>query len=129
MTAVLTFDSFTIGVPIGTERLTLSQDWVNEWFRIYRPGQPADQITSGFLMAIMMRGYMKIVAPRPPGNIQSRHCIIFQDTARIGDKIDVTLTCKDKTLSKDRRWITFGGSMFKNTAPLLTVEMEFLWAA
>lgn len=129
MTGLLTFDSFTIGAPIGSERLVLSQDWVDAWYRIYRPGQPADRITAGLLMAVMMRGYMKIVAPRPPGNIQSRHCITFQNDVAIGATVQITLACTAKTLRKDRRWITFGGSMTADDAAVLGVEMDFLWAA
>lgn len=129
MNNLLTFESIKIGEPIGTERLILSKELVEEWYRIYRPGQPAEQVTTGFLMAIMMRGYIKIVSPRPLGNIQSRHCITFQEKARIGDRIEITLACTAKSLQNDRRWVTFSGSMNKDLYPILKVEMDFLWAA
>ncbi|SMF30442.1 hypothetical protein SAMN06265365_1207 [Tistlia consotensis] len=86
-------------------------------------------VPRGCLVAVMMRGYIEAVTPRPPGNIHAGLLLRWHRTARPGEDATVALRCLDKWQRKGRLWLRFGAGLSTGAGPVLDSEMEFVWAA
>ena len=53
----------------------------------------------------MMRGFLTVVAPRPPGNVHARQQLKLAALPREGEVIRTTITCVNKELRRERRYV------------------------
>src|SRR5690606_41824457 len=79
MTDVLTYDSFTPGTELGHWEESVDAGLIATWESLFGDNEqdrPARQ--TGLCVALMMRAFLKVVAPRPPGNIHARQIMTLE---------------------------------------------------
>ena len=53
----------------------------------------------------MMRAYLHVVAPRPPGNVHARQQLQMHALPRLGESMRIAVTCAGKELRRERRYV------------------------
>jgi len=131
MSDVFTFDKFQPGATLGTSSETLTPALLAEWTALYPWDQPADgDAPLGMTSVLMMRAYLKIVTPRPPGNVHGSQRFTVGAPPRVGETVDSTVRCLAKTMKGERRFVDL--ELIATGAhgrPLFTGVMTMLWAA
>ena len=54
---------------------------------------------------LMMRAYMKLLAPRPPGNIHTRQRVELTALPRLEEEVTTGILCTGRQLRKERRYV------------------------
>ena len=130
--SVWTYDDFRPGETHGSVELKLNDARLALWKEVYGDDSGIDQtgrVPRGLLVAGMMETYLRVVAPRPPGNIHaSQKLTLGSGSLKVGDTVTATVTCLDKIRRKDRGWVTIGVVMNSNGQELLRGEIRTVWA-
>jgi hypothetical protein len=130
MTRVLTFDAFTPGASMGSATEVIDERVLGLWRRLY----PWDAATEGELppgmaTVLLMRAYMRILTPRPPGNIHARQHMELISPARLGEEVTTSMVCAGKELKRERRYVEMASRSTGADARLLfTGRMSLIWA-
>ena len=131
MTRIFTYDRFTPGAVLGDWEESLDAGLVAAWERLFgaRPDdQPAQR--AGLAVALMMRAYLNIVTPRPPGNIHARQELSLRGLPRSGETVRSRVRCIDKELRRDRRYLQLEISgVGEGGRALYTGRLRLIWAA
>ncbi len=128
MTSLL-FDSFVPGRALGTHRLDMAQ-LLRDWIACGGAAPRDGLLPTGLVVSAMMRGYLTLMAARPPGNVHAGQTLRWGLPAPAQGDLLVSLRCKDKSLRHGRRWLTLGVTVHgRQSQPHLEGEMTFLWAA
>lgn len=102
-------EHFQPGVMLGEHIEVYSDAQAQRWQSIFgRPSATdADPAAEQASMAIimMMRAFLNVVAPRPPGNIHARQQLDLQSLPRAGETVRLSVLCLSKTLRRDRRYV------------------------
>lgn len=132
------FEDLVPGRDLGTYALTYDETFAQGWQRMIaqKDGPPAAsaggrraQAASVSLM-LMMRAFLTVVSPRPPGNIHARQSLSFCGLPSIGDHIAVTVNCLSKSLHKERRYVEFGvKAVNQGQESVFTGVLTLIWAA
>lgn len=131
MSETLTFERLDIGGEIGVATDRIDAAMLAHWRTIY-PGDTssAGRVPAGMTAALIMRAYLKVVAPRPAGNIHVGLDIKSYDNARIDELTSTTVTCAMKELKRDRRYIDFDTQTHgEDGRSLFTGRLRLIWAA
>jgi len=106
MSELLTFDRFIPGNRMGVYTLAIDDELLALWQKLY-PHDTCDGQTlpAGFATVMMMRAYMQILSPRPPGNIHARQKLELHAPIFVGESITVEMTCASKELRRERRYV------------------------
>jgi acyl dehydratase len=84
----------------------------------------------GFATVLMMRAYMRILTPRPPGNIHARQHLKLLAGIAPGEEITTELECAGKELKRERRYVELAcRATGKAGRPLFDGRMTIIWAA
>ncbi|MCO5070459.1 MAG: hypothetical protein M9944_04520 [Rhizobiaceae bacterium] len=130
--AVWTYEDFQPGETYGSVELKLDETRLALWKEVYGDEARIDQtgrVPRGLLVAGMMETYLRVVSPRPPGNIHaSQKLMLGSGSLKVGDTVTATVTCLDKIRRKDRGWVTIGVVMNSNGHELLRGEIRTVWA-
>ena len=123
----VTFDDFVPGAILGEAIETFDPALAAGWQRIFGP-LPADGAAIAVVM--MMRAYLAVVAPRPPGNIHARQGFVLAAQPQPGERIRTVVACVGKEMKRGRRHVEFvavgtGGA----GRPIYTGRMNLIWAA
>lgn len=100
------WEHFQPGALLGTTTLTYSESLSQSWRRIFGlddAGSAAEG--ASVATALMMRGYLDVVAPRPPGNLHARQRFTIEGIPRQGDEIHLTIICLSKKMKRERRYV------------------------
>jgi len=123
------FDTFEPGAVIGARSLTLTPDLVERWLVLFPDDRGGEKMPPGMTAVVFIRAYSDLLQPRPPGNIHGAQVFEVRRLPAVGETVGTTLSCRDKELRGDRRWVRFatqtrsaGGEM------LFTGLMTTLWA-
>lgn len=104
---VLTFERFVVGKSYGAMAETPSAALVEKWRRLYPQDIFApDCAPPALATVLMMRAYMHLLAPRPPGNIHARQQMTLGEPMLIGDCISTEIECVGKEIRRERRYVT-----------------------
>ena len=104
---MLTFDELAPGVALGPHHYRIDQAAFDRWVRLYpEDASYAPGLPSGLVMVAIMRAYMAL-ADSPPGGIHAGQQLKMHRLPRIGDRLDIGLTCRHKEMRKGRRWAYF----------------------
>jgi acyl dehydratase len=122
------FDDFRPGTELGRVSLVLDDKRAANWAAIYGAAPAPGRVPAGMLVAAMMEAYLKAFQPRPPGNIHASQKLVFGAGAKLGDRLDAIVTCLDKVLRKERRWVTFGVTLTSGPDDILRGEIRAVWA-
>jgi len=125
-----TFDRFEPGALIGETALSLDADTLSRWAQLY-PGASAGRASPDLLTAMMMRGYMEVISPRPPGNVHAGQKLRWTGSLPpSGSAIRARYSCLAKEIRKDRRRVTIGAQLTSDDGRiLLEGELLMMWAA
>lgn len=128
---VLTFDRFVVGGSFGPSTETPDPALIAAWRRLY----PGDQFPDGcfpraMATVLMMRAYMQLLAPRPPGNIHAGQKMVLGDPVRIGDAVTTTIVCTDKAMRRERRYVTVRATGVNQEGRMcFEGDLTLIWAA
>ena len=131
MTALYTYDSFKPDRVLGHWEEPLDPGLLALWERLFgAQAQDAPARQAGLAVALMMRAYLNVVTPRPPGNIHARQALSVHGLPRSGERVRSTVRCVSKEMRGERRYLQpevagegAGGR------PLYTGRMNLIWAA
>lgn len=130
-TPVLTFERFVVGKSYGSMAETPDAALVEKWRRLY----PQDDFPPGWAppamaTVLMMRAYMHLLSPRPPGNIHARQQMTLGEPIVLGDCISTEIECVGKEIRRERRYVTVH-ARGKNQHGMTCYEgvLTLIWAA
>jgi hypothetical protein len=131
MNGPILWEHFEPGAPLGATTMAYAPPMSRYWERIFGSDDAHSAAESASIAtALMMRGYLNVVAPRPPGNLHARQRLTIENLPRHGDEINLTVTCLSKELKRDRRYVDLQVSARSNDDRVLFVGvMSLIWAA
>lgn len=130
----IVFEDFTPGQRMGESVEVYDEQQARRWQSIFAsPGADADQAAAeAASMAVvnMMRAFLHVVTPRPPGNVHARQQLSLQALPSPGEAIRVVVTCADKQVRRERRYVELevGGTGAQGRS-LFTGRLHLVWAA
>jgi len=106
MNRPITFDDFQPGAVIGEAEQTYDAALSERWQRIFG-NDPADGPAENASLAtvMMMRAYLAVVTPRPPGNVHARQRLSLKSLPRPGETIRNVVSCLTKEMRRGRRYV------------------------
>ncbi|GHF65343.1 hypothetical protein [Seohaeicola zhoushanensis] len=128
---MITFEDFEPGRSFGSVPVTLDDRLWSNWTRLY-PGDSAcaPEMPEGMTAVLVMKAYMELVAPRPPGNVHASQSFEVTRLPRLGETVTTTVTCTGKELRNGRRWIDLATeSRDAEGQHLFNGRMRMIWAA
>jgi len=131
--SLILFDDFEPKALLGQCKLAYDETISRQWRHIFgnsqsATGQQAEAASAAVIL--MMRAFLTVVSPRPPGNIHARQSLSFAALPKVGDDLLITLECQGKEIKRNRRYVELiargygpdGSNLFQG---LLTL----IWAA
>ena len=107
--APILYEDFQPGALVGECVEVYDAAQARRWQAIFgnQPENGANGAAESFSMAVvnMMRAYLHIVTPRPPGNVHARQQLRMRSAPKCGEAIRVTVHCANKEMRRDRRYV------------------------
>ena len=130
---VFSFDHLKAGMILGRHEDRIDEPALANWRAIYG-GSGADdpdaRVPSGFAAVLIMRAYLSIVSPRPPGNIHRLLALRTHAPLPRNQCLQTTVVCVAKEMRGERRYVRFSADCRCNDGALVVVgALELLWAA
>ena len=130
MSALLTFDDFEPGAPMGSVTDVIDAALLEKWHALYASDADlTNGVPTGLATVLMMRAYMRILVPRPPGNIHAGQKLMLHAAIERGETVRTALQCAGKKMHRERRFVEF---MVKATGHaerlLFTGTINLIWA-
>lgn len=128
---MMTFDTFAPGHCFGSVPVTLDHRLWSNWTRLYPDDAScAPEMPEGMTAVLVMKAYMELVAPRPPGNVHASQSFEVTRLPTIGQTVTTSVTCTGKELRSGRRWIDLAtDSHGADGEHLFKGRMRMIWAA
>lgn len=128
---MLTFADFEPGATLGERTVTFDDTLLRPWLTLFPDdAEHAPLMPPGMAMVMIMRAYLAVVTPRPPGNIHASQWIRGHARPRLGDEITTEVACTEKTHRNERRWLTLSTRSRDGAGALLFEGRKTLiWAA
>lgn len=109
MSAPILFDDFQPGVLMGEQVEVYDAQQARRWQAIFgdQPEDGANGAAEGASMAAvnMMRAFLHVVTPRPPGNVHAKQQLRMHAVAQQGEAIRVSVVCAGKEMRRERRYV------------------------
>jgi len=128
------FEHFVPGELLGVHSETYTPGQARRWQSIFGATAadgadgPAEQ--SSMAVVMMMRAYLNVVAPRPPGNIHARQQLDMHGVPRRGEAVRLAVRCLDKAMRRERRYVELQVSgNGEDGRPLFSGHLTLIWAA
>lgn len=137
MSAPILFDDFKPGARMGETSLVYGAELAGQWERIFGASpDTADQVAhagakgASIATVMMMRAYMSVVSPRPPGNVHARQHLVLDDVPVQDERVRVEISCVGKELRRGRRYVDLEVvGTGEGGRPLYRGLMNLIWAA
>ena len=108
-TAPILFEDFQPGALMGECVQVYDAGQARRWQAIFgsQPEDGADGPVEGVCMAVvnMMRAYLDVVVPRPPGNVHAKQKLRMRGVPLQGESMRVTVVCAGKEMRRERRYL------------------------
>ena len=131
MSAPIVWDDFEPGASLGEITQSFEPSLSKAWRDIFGTadaGGPAEG--AGIAVAMMMRGYLGVVTPRPPGNVHARQRFTLHAQPRQGEAIRTVVTCRSKELKRERRYVELDvAGTGEGGRPIYAGTLTLIWAA
>lgn len=132
--APILYEDFVPGALIGERVEVYDAEQARRWQSIF--GEEAEAGANGaaegasMVVIGMMRGYLNVVTPRPPGNVHARQVFRMHGIPQPGESIRIVVRCADKALRRERKYVelTVKGSG-ANSRALFDAVLTLIWAA
>lgn len=128
---MILFADFQPGVAMGSLTETPDPQQLAQWRELYPWDEPQEGNLPGDMATVlMMRAYLDIVSPRPPGNLHARQEMRLHSPINVGEAVITTIACASKELKGERRKLELtadgrGG----NGRALFSGTITLYWAA
>jgi hypothetical protein len=134
MSTVITFEDFNPGAVMGESVEVFDEKLAQGWQKIFgdQPADGANGAAEGASLAVvmMMRAYLNVVAPRPPGNVHARQRFSLESPPRRGEAIRTVIACVEKAFKRERRYVELQArGTGEEGRPIFTGRMTLIWAA
>ena len=131
MSELLTFERFTPGAGLGECTESVGEDILAHWRALYPWDAPVGEtLPAGLATVLLMRAYMRTLAPRPPGNLHARQQLSLVAAVRRGEAVTTRFDCTGKELRRERRYVEIATrSTGEGGRLLFTGRMALIWAA
>jgi hypothetical protein len=134
MSTVITFEDFNPGAVMGESVEVFDEKLAQGWQKIFgdQPADGANGAAEGASLAVvmMMRAYLNVVAPRPPGNVHARQRFSLESPPRQGEAIRTVIACVEKAFKRERRYVELQArGTGEEGRPIFTGRMTLIWAA
>lgn len=129
-TDLITFERFTPGSDMGEASVAVDQALVDSLQKVYGfAWKPAEPLPMALCTVLMMRAYLQVVTPRPPGNVHGRQWLQAHAPLRVGDTVRTRVRCLSRELKSGRRWVQLEALGSVAQQPAYTGRLTLLWAA
>jgi hypothetical protein len=127
---LLLFDGFRPGAVMGRTTERVDDKLLALWRELYPWDEaPPGGLPAGVATVLVMRAYMKVLAPRPPGNIHARQRLELAVLPQVGEEVTTELRCTGKELRKERRYVDVETcSTGADGRALFNGAMTLIWA-
>jgi hypothetical protein len=129
----LRFDDFVPGEMLGDDAQLLDEQLFSLWRQVFGDQTPegADAgMAAGLALVAMMRSYMAVVSPRPPGNVHARQQFRLLALPRPGESIRTVFACAGKEVRRGRRCVELlAQGTGAASRSIYTGSMTMIWAA
>ena len=128
---VLTFDRIPLDEQIGATCLMVDKAMLDTWQSLYGKRPEDAPLPLAFAPMLLMRAFLTIVTPRPPGNLHVGQSYRVTGMPCPYRAIFATVHCSAKELHKSRRVVTFIIKLAETdeAAPLVSGTSTMFWAA
>ena len=104
MKPAILWDDFQPGTCLGETTQVFAPALSRAWRDIFGEDGGAAE-GAGIAVAMMMRGYLGVVAPRPPGNVHARQHFDLLVAPSPGEAIRTRVDCRAKEMRRGRRYL------------------------
>jgi hypothetical protein len=134
MNTVITFEDFNPGAVMGESVEVFDEMLAQRWQKIFgdHSADGANVAAEGASLAVvmMMRAYLNVVAPRPPGNVHARQRFSLESTPRQGEAIRTVIACIEKEFKRERRYVELQAwGTGEGGRSIFSGRMTLIWAA
>jgi hypothetical protein len=127
--ALWTFDDFEPGRSFGRMEIRLDSRRLALWSQVFGENVGDNEVSSSVLVAAMMEGYLKLLQPRPPGNVHASQVLSFTGRqVQLGAALTASVKCHDKYLKTDRRWVIFHVALAECGQEVMSGDITTIWA-
>lgn len=128
------FDDFQPGVPMGEYEEVYDAQQAGRWQSIFGSsaleGANAAPEAASMAVVAMMRAYLHVVAPRPPGNVHARQQLRMHALPRPGESMRIAVACESKEIRRERRYVDLGvRATGDGGRALFEGRISLIWAA
>lgn len=103
------FEDFQVGTLMGEQVEVYDAQQAQRWQAIFgdQPSDGANGFAEGASMAVvnMMRAFLHVVTPRPPGNVHAKQQLRMRAMPQQGESIRVKVHCAGKEMRRERRYV------------------------
>lgn len=133
-TAPILFEDFQPGALMGESVQVYDAGQARRWQAIFgsQPEDGADGPVEGVCMAVvnMMRAYLDVVVPRPPGNVHAKQKLQMHGVPVQGESMRVRVVCAGKEMRRERRYVELQVSgVGEGGRKLFDGLITLIWAA
>lgn len=132
--APILFEDFQPGALMGEHVELYDAQQARRWQAIFgdQSDSGANGAPEGASMAVvnMMRAYLHVVTPRPPGNVHARQQLQMHGIPTPGESMRVAVRCAGKEIRRERRYVELAVSGTGNGGrQLFDARISLIWAA
>ncbi len=130
--APILFEDFQPGAVLGEQVQIYDAQQAQRWRAIFGASADAHSAAEGASMAVvnMMRAYLQLVTPRPPGNMHARQQLRMQAIPEPDEAIRVVLSCVGKEMRRERRYVELQArGTGTGERALFNGRITLIWAA
>lgn len=131
MSQPILFEHFQPGAAMGEIVQTYEPAMAQSWQAIFgADGAGGTAEGASIAVAMMMRGYLGVVTPRPPGNVHARQRFTLHAAPRQDEAIRTVVTCLSKEVKRERRYVELQVSgTGEGGRPVYAGILNLIWAA
>lgn len=124
------FDDFVPGALIGERDEIYDEDQAARWQSLFGADPNPDAEGASMAVISMMRGYLELVTPRPPGNMHARQRMQMRALPQHGETIHVAVRCVSKEMRRERRHLELEvRGTGADARALFDAQLSLIWAA
>lgn len=126
----LDFASLAPGRNFGTHVEVAGAALLERWSELYPTDTlPPGGTPAGLANVLVMRAYLALVQPRPPGNVHAGMALRRIAPIAAGARVHTTIACTGRDERPGRRFVTFAArTCTEDGAPVIEARLRLAWA-
>ena len=129
-TKPILFDDFVPGALMGERDEVYDAMQAARWQSLFGGSVGSGAEAASMAVINMMRGYLNLVTPRPPGNMHARQRLQMRHQPQPGEAMHIAVRCLSKEVRRERKYVELQvtGSGIDGRA-LFEAQLSLIWAA